>query len=131
MINPAQMTAPAGNEDAFANVVKERFLFELALKQLQGFPQTKMNDRVEGLTLDLFAGETGVIFQEHGLTRKRIAKDDATFLDFQSLGARHRNAQTHRNIVRDMVAADGKTTALFYRAVDIQNVVSGPSANVD
>ena len=37
----------------------------------------------------------------------------------------------HRNIVRDVIAADSETTALLHRAVDIQNVIGRSATDID
>ena len=65
MVDPVQMTAPAGDENAFADVIDERFFLELSLEQLERFAQSQMNDRVQRLALDLFAGKTRIVFQQN------------------------------------------------------------------
>ena len=37
MVDPVQMTAPAGYENAFADVIDERFFLELSLQELERF----------------------------------------------------------------------------------------------
>src|SRR5205807_5725959 len=46
MIDSVQMAAAAGDENAFADVVDERFFLQLALQELECFAQPQMNDRV-------------------------------------------------------------------------------------
>ena len=128
---PLKMAASAGDENAFADVVDERFFFELALEQLERLAQPQMNDRVERLALDLFAGKTGIVFQQDRFARQTIAQSDAALLDLQLLRARHRDAQSHRDVVRDVIAADREDAALFHRAIDIQNVIGRAAADID
>src|SRR5204862_6347931 len=37
----------------------------------------------------------------------------------------------HRNIICDVIPADRETTALFHRAVDVQNVIGRAATDVD
>ena len=90
-----------------------------------------MNNRVERLALHFLARETGIVFQQNRLARKAIAEDGAAFLDLELLRARHRDTQTHRDIVGDVIAADCEHAALLYRPVDIKHVIGRPAANID
>ena len=90
-----------------------------------------MNNRVERLALDFLAGKPGIVFQQNRLARQTIAEGDAAFLDLELLRARHRDAQTHRDVVRNVIAADREHAALFHRAVDIENVIGRAAADID
>src|SRR6266699_2984183 len=48
-----------------------------------------------------------------------------------NFSARHRDAQSHGDIVGDVVAADGKATALFHCAIGVQDVIGRPAAHID
>ena len=74
MIDAVQETASAGDENTFADVIDERFFVEPALEQLKSFAQPQMNDRVQRLALDLFAGETGIVLQQNRFAREAIAE---------------------------------------------------------
>src|SRR5687767_7572080 len=63
MIDPVQMAASARDENSLADVIDERFLLEFALKELEGFPQPQMNDRVQRFPLDFLPGEARVVLQ--------------------------------------------------------------------
>ena len=76
-------------------------------------------------------GETGIVLQQNRFAREAIAEHGAAFLDLELLRARHRDAQTHRDIVRDVIAADCEHAALFHRAVDIEHVIGRPAADID
>ena len=78
-----------------------------------------------------FAGETGIVLQQDRFARQTIAESDAAFLDLEFLRARHRNAQAHRDVVRDVIAADAEDAALFHRAIDVENVIGRAAADVD
>ena len=81
MIDPIQVAASAGDEDTFADVIDEWFFLELALEQLERFPQPQMNDRVQRLALDFLAGKPGIVLQQNGFARQRIPERDAALLD--------------------------------------------------
>src|SRR4029077_20861799 len=115
----------------FADVVDERFLVELSLKQFKSLPQPKMNDGVERFTLDLLARKTGIIFQEDGFAGSRIAEGHAAFFDLQFLRARHRDAQAHGDVVRDVIADNTENPALLHRAVRVEDVIGRAAADID
>ena len=78
-----------------------------------------------------FAGKTGIVLQQDRFARQTIAENDAALFDLQFFRARHRDAQAHRDVVRDVIAADREDAALFHRAVDIENVIGRPAADID
>src|SRR4051812_11537224 len=125
MIDSIQVAATACNENAFTDVIDERLFLELPFQQIERLPEPKVNDRVQRLALDLLAGEARIVLQEDRLARQAIPEGDAAFFDLQLLRAGHRNSQSHRDVVRDVVPADGEDAALFHGPVDIQNVVAG------
>src|SRR5436190_3330164 len=131
MVDATQMAASAGDEDALADVIDKRFLFQLPFQQLERFAQPQMNDCVKRFPFDIPAGKTGIILQQDGVARQAIAQRDAALLDFEFPRAGHRNAQAHRDVVGDVVAAYSKDAALFNGTVHIQNVVRRAAPNVD
>ena len=70
IVDSVEQTAAAGDENAFAEVVEERFLFERALEELKSLAQPQVNDRVQRLALDFFPGETGIVLQQDRLARE-------------------------------------------------------------
>src|SRR6266853_6913913 len=79
MIDPAQETAPAGDEDACPQITEVWFLFESALEQFKGFLQPQVNDRVQGFALDLFSSKAGVILEQNHVAGKAVSKDATAF----------------------------------------------------
>ena len=61
MIDAAEKTASAGDENAGAQVIDKWFLIESALQELESFSQAQVNDRVQRLALDLLPGKTGIV----------------------------------------------------------------------
>ena len=90
-----------------------------------------MNDGVQRLAFDLLARESGIVLEHDSFAGQTIAEHAAAFLGFQFFGARHRNPQPHRNIIGDVIAADRESAALFYRAVDIKDVIGCAAADID
>src|SRR5438067_1105434 len=131
IVDPTEKTAPASNEDSFADEIDEGFFVNRTFEKLEGFADSQMNDGVQGFAFDLLAGEAGIILQHHRFTRQTISENDAAFIDLQLLRSRHRDTQSHRNIVRDVIAADPKSSALLDRAVDIQNEIGCAAADID
>ena len=74
IIDTTKMTAAARDEDSFANVVDERFFFELPSEQFECLTQAEMDNRVERLALDLFPRKTGIVFQQNRFPRQTIAE---------------------------------------------------------
>ena len=63
MIDSAQKTAAASDENAGAQIAEVRFLFQSALEQLKRFAQAQVNDRVQRFALDLFPRKTGIVLE--------------------------------------------------------------------
>src|SRR5438105_5975426 len=131
MIDAVEQTAAAGDKDSSAGGIDERFFFDGALEQLESFAEAQMNDRIERLSLDFFAGESGIVLEQNCFARQTIPENAAAFFDFYFFGARHWDAQPHRNVVGDVIAADCQDAALFHRAVDIKNVIGRAAADID
>jgi hypothetical protein len=81
MIDAAQKTAAASNEDAGAQITEIRFLFESTFEQLKGFAQAQMNDCVQHFALDLFPRKPGVVLEQNHFARKTISKDATALFD--------------------------------------------------
>src|ERR671919_846860 len=64
MIDSAQKTADAGDENACAEISKIRFLVEPALEQLKRFAQAQVNDGVQRFAVDLFSRKTRIVLQQ-------------------------------------------------------------------
>src|ERR1700730_3700471 len=90
-----------------------------------------MNNRIERFAFDFFAGKTGIVFQQDRFARQTITENDASLLDLYFFGAGHGDAQPHRDVVGDVIAAHGEDAALLHRSIDIKNVIGRASANVD
>ena len=82
MVDPVHQTAAAGNENPGADIIDERLLFDRALEQLKSFAQSQMNDGVECLALDLFAGKSGIVLQQNRLAGQTVAENAAAFFGF-------------------------------------------------
>ena len=77
---PVEQTAAAGDENAGADVIDERFIGQLALEQVEYFTHPQVDDRIQCFPLEFFTGETGIVFQQYGLARQAIAESNAAFL---------------------------------------------------
>jgi len=131
VIDPIELTATAGEENPFAEIIEIGSFLEAFPEQLKRLAQAKIDDGIQRLALHFLARETGIIFQQNGLARKAITEDSASFFDFQFFRAGHRNSQTHRNIIGDVVAADREHATLFHGAVDVEHVVGRAAADID
>ncbi len=131
MLDPAEQAASPREKDAGARVVNEILLVDLSFQKFERFAHAEMNDRVQRFALDLLAREAGVVLEQNRFARQTIAQRATAFFDFQFLCARHRNAQSHRDVVRDVIAADREHAALFHRTIDIQNEIGRAAADID
>ena len=61
IIDAIEQAAPARDENTSAEVIDERFFIEPSFKQLKSFAEAQMDDRVQGLALDLLAREAGIV----------------------------------------------------------------------
>lgn len=61
VIDAAEKTASAGDENAGAEVVDKWFLIESAFEEIESFSQAQVNDRVQRLALNLLPGKTGIV----------------------------------------------------------------------
>ena len=102
-----------------------------ALEELEGLAQPHVNNRVERLALDLLCRQNRNRPSARPFRPADNCRGHAALLDLEFLRARHRDAQTHRDVVRDVIAADREDAALFHRAVDIENVIGRPAADID
>ena len=82
MIDAAQNTASARNEDTGAEITEIRFFFESALEQLERFAQAEVNDCVQRFALDLFSRKTGIVLKQNHFARKTVSKDATSLFDF-------------------------------------------------
>src|SRR5438477_7375668 len=99
MVDPVQQTAATGDKDSGADIIDERLLFDGALEQLKSLAQSQMNNRVKGFALDFFAGKTGIVLEHDRFAGKAIAEDAAAFFGLKLFRARHRDPQSHRDVV--------------------------------
>ena len=82
MIDSVHQTAAAGYENPCAGIVNKRFFFDRAFEQFKNLAQTQVNDGVQSLTLDLFAGESGIVFEQNSFAGQAIAENAAAFFGF-------------------------------------------------
>jgi hypothetical protein len=61
IIDAIEEAASACDENSSAQVIDEWFVIESAFDQLKSFAQAQMNNRVQGLALDLLARKTGIV----------------------------------------------------------------------
>ena len=61
IIDTIEQAAPARDENPSAEVIDERFFIEPSFEQLKSFTEAQMDDRVQGLALDLFPREAGIV----------------------------------------------------------------------
>ena len=90
VIDSMNQAAPACQDGTRPEITQVWFGFQLALEEFKGFAQTKMDDTIEGFTLDLPPGETGFRGKVERFTRQTVPEDGAAFVDLESLGAARR-----------------------------------------
>jgi len=61
IIDAIEQAAPTGDENPGAEVIDEWFFVEPAFEQLESFAEAQMDDRVQGLALDLLSREAGIV----------------------------------------------------------------------
>jgi len=61
IIDAIEKAASAGNENTAAEVIDEWFFVEPAFEQLKSLAEAQMDDRVQGLALDLLSREAGIV----------------------------------------------------------------------
>ena len=82
MIDSAQKTTAASDENAGAQIAEIRFLFESAFEQLKRFAQAQVNDGVQRLALDLFPRKTGIVLEQNHFARQTISQNAAALFGF-------------------------------------------------
>ena len=80
MIDAIEQAASAGDENSGSGEIDERFFLQFAFEELQTFAQAHMDDGVQSLAFDFFAGKTGIVLQENCLAGQTISKSDTAFL---------------------------------------------------
>ena len=81
MIDSAQKTAAAGNENAGSEIAEVRFFFESAFEQLKRFSQAQVNDGVQRFALDLFSSKAGIVLEQNHFARATISEDATALFD--------------------------------------------------
>ena len=61
IIDAIEQAAPARDENTTAEVIDEWLFIEPAFEQLKSFAEAQMDDRVQGLALDLLSREAGIV----------------------------------------------------------------------
>src|SRR4029077_12926072 len=82
MIDSAQKTAAAGDENAGPEIAEIRFFFESAFEQVKRFAQAQVNDGVERFALDLFPCKTGIVLEQNHFARPTISENAAALFGF-------------------------------------------------
>src|SRR5215211_198868 len=77
MIDSAEKTAAAGDENAGPEITEIRFFVESALEQVKCFAQAQVNDGVQRFALDLFPRETGIVLKQDHFARQTISENAA------------------------------------------------------
>jgi hypothetical protein len=82
MIDSAEKTAAAGDENAGPEIAEIRFFVESALQQVKRFAQAQVNDGVQRFAFDLFPRKTGIVLEQDHFARQTISENAAALFGF-------------------------------------------------
>ena len=102
-----------------------------SLHLIEDFARAQVDDFIEQSALNLTDEHAVLIFHADHFSRRGIGINRAAFLTLQPLGTGVRDLEAHRDVVRDVVAAQRNATGRREHALHVEHVVRGAAAEVD
>src|ERR1700730_11980047 len=90
-----------------------------------------MYNLVQRLPLDIPSSKDRFVLQQNSFARKGCSKSHVSFVDLEFFRTRARDFQADRDIIRNVVTADRKHSALFNCSIDINDKIGSSSADID